>query len=82
MIVHPSLLAGVGVVIAAALTFIGVLLGHQASRIAALERRVDCSDDYSRRLWTWARDLLDLYFRHRKDGAPDPPPIPVRDDEG
>ncbi len=79
MTIPVAILVGCGIVIAAALTLIGVLIGHQAHRIADLERRQDDADDYLRRLWIWGRDLLDLYFRHRRDGAPDPPPIPSRE---
>jgi hypothetical protein len=77
-----AVLVGLGVVIAAALSLIGILLGHQAARIDALERRQDRSDAYLRRLWLWARRTVDLYYRHRVEGAPDPDPIPTEDGLG
>ncbi len=81
MTVPIAVLVGLGAVIAAALALIGTLLGHQAARIAALEQRLDATDEWTNRLWTYLRGLIDLYFRHRQDGAPDPPPIPVRNSD-
>lgn len=40
------------------------------------EKRAAAVDDYNRRMWLWARRHVDLYYRWRRDGAPDPEPIP------
>ncbi len=40
------------------------------------EKRATATDDYNRRMWLWARRHVDLYYRWRRDGAPDPEPIP------
>lgn len=61
-----------GVVITALLTVLSVVVAQLYKRVADLE-------DYNRRLWGHTRYLLDLYYRHRQPGAPDPAPLP--DDE-
>lgn len=71
-----------GAVIAAIVGLVaifGTLIGVLFNRMAHLERRVEESEDYSRRLWEWARKLLDLYFRHRGPNSPEPPLMPERD---
>lgn len=80
MTIPVVVVGGIGAVIAAALALIGVLLGLQAARITSLERRVDQAWSYNRRMWVWARTVIDLYLRHRRDGAPDLPPIPAEDE--
>lgn len=35
----------------------------------------------NRRLWLWARSLVDYAYRHRRSDAPDLPPIPPLDDD-
>lgn len=80
MSIHPAVIALVGVAFAALLSLLGVFVGQLASRLAALEAKVDSATSYNRRLWEWARKHIDLYFRYRRDGAPDPDPIPVEDD--
>lgn len=63
-----SMLTVIGVVV----TALCALVGHLYVRVGRLER-------INRRLWAWARKHLDLYYRHRQPGAPDPDPLP--DDE-
>lgn len=65
--------------LAAAGGVIGVLLTALSVVVVQLYRRVSGLEDYQRRLWGYTRYLLDLYYRHRRDGAPDPDPLP--DDE-
>jgi hypothetical protein len=70
-------LATLGVaILGALLTLLGVLIGQLWGRLTALENRVESATAYNRRLWEWARRHLDLYYLHRRDGAPDPQPIP------
>lgn len=80
-----TILTVAGIVVAALLTLFGVLIGHLFGRVAKLENDVKAARDevqeerdYAARLWTYTRKLLDLYFRNRKDGAPDPGEIPGR----
>lgn len=61
-----------GVVITALLTVLSVVVAQLYTRVSNLE-------DYQRRLWAYARYLLDLYYRHRQPGAPDPVPLPEDD---
>lgn len=53
----------------AGLTLLGVLYGQLLVRVNQL-------DDQNRALWHYTRRLLDLYYRHRRLDAPDPPPLP------
>lgn len=68
----PGLAAAItalGVVGAAAITAVGVVLGLLYKRIAKLEAS-------ERATWWWARIIADLYYRYRRDGAPDLPRPP------
>jgi hypothetical protein len=76
-----NLVAIAGVIVAALLALFGVLIGQLYARIGRLEGRIDREVDYSKRLWSFTRHLLDLYYRWRGPGAPDPGPIPDRDDD-
>lgn len=48
---------------------LGVVVSNLYTRVSALERR-------ERDLWAWARAVVDLYYRYRKEGSPDPPDMP------
>ena len=63
----------------AAITFFGILAGWMLKRLNSLETRVRKSEQYNRRMWMWARRHVDLYYRHRVPGAPDPDPLPHDD---
>ena len=65
------------VIAAAAITLIGVLSLHVLTRVHKLEEEIESAQDYNRRLWSYCRRLLDLFYRHRRDGAPDPDPVPT-----
>ena len=65
---------------AAALALLGVLSLHVLTRVHRLEDEIEEAQDYNHRLWWYCRRLLDLYYRHRRDGAPDPDPIPTEHD--
>lgn len=69
-----AFLAALGVVGASAVTAVGVVLGLLWRRIAKLETR-------ERATWWWARAIADLYYRYRRDGAPDLPPPPTPEEE-
>lgn len=70
----------VATVAVGALALIGTLAGVVMHRLTTLERRVAQAESYNRRLWAWARRHLDLYYRHRTPGSPDPEPIPEEGD--
>lgn len=66
---------------------IGALAGVVVHRLTDLENRVERAEarvvkaeKYNRRLWEWARKHIDLYYRHRRDGSPDPYPLPDEDE--
>ena len=71
-----ELLSLLGGVVVAAIAAGGVALGHVFSRLSRVEDALRESKAYNRRLWAWARKHTDLYYRNRKDGSPDPEPIP------
>lgn len=64
-----ALVTALGIVGAAAVTAIGVVLGLLYRRIAKLEQR-------DRDTWWWARLIADMYYRYRRADAPDLPPPP------
>ena len=57
------------------------LVSGMLAAIIPLYVRVAKIENYNKRLWAYCRGLLDLYYRHRKDGAPDPAPLPDDDDD-
>lgn len=65
-----ALVTAVGIIGAAAVTGGGVVLGLLWRRITQLEAD-------GRATWWWARIIADLYYRHRREGAPDLPPPPT-----
>ena len=64
-----ALLAALGVIGAAAVTAVGVILGLLWRRITHLEAD-------ARATWWWARVIADLYYKYRREDAPDLPPPP------
>ena len=69
--------------IEALLAFLGILLtggmGALGVMVAQLYRRLDNVEDEYRELWDTYRYNLDLYYRNRTPGAPDPQLIsPIR----
>lgn len=67
-------------VLAAVVGAFGVLITQLYVRVHRLEVQVLRARAYNRRLWLWARRHVDLYYRHRVEGAPDPDPIPDEDE--
>ena len=63
----------------AGLALVGVMTGHTLSRVRALEEQLADTQAYNRTLWWYCRRLIDLYYRHRRDGSPDPEPLPEGD---
>lgn len=63
-------------IIVAGVTVAGVLFGNLFSRLSGLEESLKNARTYNLLLWEWARKHIDLYYRYRQEGAPDPDPIP------
>lgn len=63
-------------IIVAGITVTGAFLGHLYTRLNGLEENLKSARTYNLLLWEWARKHLDLYYRYRQEGAPDPAPIP------
>ena len=64
-----ALLAALGAIVVAA-------IGALSARVAQLLRRVERLEEGPRLMWAHNRHLRDLYYRWRRDGAPDPDPLP------
>lgn len=79
MRIEPGIIAAAVTLFAAVLALVGVIIGQMWARLSALEQRVEKAATYNRRLWEWARQHIDLYYRFRRDGAPDPAKIPEDD---
>ena len=47
-----------------------------AGRLRIVEEDLAKERAYNRLLWVWSRSILDLYYRFRIDGSPEPPPLP------
>lgn len=75
-----TLLTVLGSIIVALMTVGGVVLGNIASRLRAVESDLKKERAYNRIVWFWARALLDLYYKWRIEGAPEPPPLPAQED--
>lgn len=73
---ETALLATIGVVFAGALSLLGVVLAQIASRLRNVELDLLKARLHERALWAWARRHLDLYYRYRREDAPDPEPVP------
>lgn len=63
------MIAAFAVVLVAGLGILGGIVGH-------LVKRLDRLEEGNRKLWTYCRKLIDLYYRNRREGAPDPDPLP------
>lgn len=72
----PAIIGGGAAVMAAVITLFGVLYGHLYRQIDELRDELRAADAHNREMWAYCRRLLDLYYRHRRDGAPDPDPLP------
>ena len=55
---------------------ITALLAGLTATTSHLYRRVDALEIHNRKLWAYTRAVLDLYYRHKADDAPPPPPFP------
>jgi len=60
----------------AVLVALGGFVAQLYSRIGTVEAKLTQAEDYNRSLWAYCRRLIDLYYRNRRDGAPDPGPLP------
>lgn len=66
-------------VLGVAAGIIAALLAILSGIVAQLYGRVTRLESYNRDLWAYTRRVLDLYYRHRQPGAPDPDPLPDGD---
>lgn len=62
-----ALIVGVG-------TVLGILVGRLYGDLAGLRAE-------NRRLWLWARSLVDYAYRYRRTDAPELPALPKLDDD-
>lgn len=76
MSTEQTLLTVAGSVIVAVIAAGGVAIGHLWGRVHQLEDEVRRAREQNRGLWAYCRRLLDLYYRHRTPGSPDPEPLP------
>lgn len=74
-----TLLTVLGTLIVALLTVGGVALSGVSTRLRHVETDLASAREYNRAMWAWARRQLDLYYRWRREDAPDPDPIPEED---
>lgn len=44
--------------------------------MAEMKKSLAEEQSFSRDMWIYCRNLLDLYYRNRKPGSPDPDPLP------
>jgi len=72
----PALIAAVAAIATAVMAVFAALFAQLFGRVHHLEGQVRSTTAHSRELWAYCRALIDLYYRHRKDGAPDPGPLP------
>ena len=63
-------------IIVAGISAMSALLGHFYVRLHGLEENLKSARAYNLLLWEWARKQLDLYYRYRREDAPDPDPVP------
>jgi hypothetical protein len=76
ILISPVVLGGVITLIVSVLGGVGVLIGHIWARLAAVEAQLKASTQHSHAMWVWARTMIDMYLTWRREGAPDPEPIP------
>lgn len=74
-----AIIAAMGAIVVAAIAAGVGALGHVYRRLDEVEAELARVHKQNRELWTWARKLLDLYYRHRGPDAPDPEPMPHED---
>lgn len=66
-------------IIVACITVGGVLLGHLYKRLNDVEIELRDARVYNLRMWSWARRHIELYYSYRREGSPDPEPIPMEE---
>lgn len=72
----PAIIAGGAGVTVAVLGVFTALFAQLFGRVHHLEEDVRRSQAHSRELWAYCRGIIDLYYRWRREGAPDPGPLP------
>lgn len=76
-----TLLTVLGSIGAGAMVAGTTALVNIAGRLRIVEEDLAKERAYNRLLWVWSRSILDLYYRFRIDGSPDPPPLPEEEEE-
>ena len=71
-----TLLTVLGAILVGVLSVGGVALSNISGRLDNVEEDLRRSRNYNHKLWAYCRKHLDMYYKWRKDGAPDPEPIP------
>jgi hypothetical protein len=66
-------------IVVSCITVGGVLFGHLYKRLNDLELELRGARVYNRRMWSWARRHIELYYQYRREDGPDPDPIPVEE---
>lgn len=59
----------------AILTLMGAVLTQLLIRVGNLEKKLEHEQSRLKILWGAFRKLIDMYYRHRKPEAPDPPEL-------
>lgn len=73
---ESTLLTILGSLVVALLSVGGLILSSISTRLRHVEVELDAEKANNRLLWTVYRDLLDMYYKWRRDDAPPPPAIP------
>ena len=71
-----TLLTVLGAILVGVLSVGGVALSNISGRLDNVEEDLRRSRNYNHKLWAYCRKHLDMYYKWRKDDAPDPEPIP------
>ena len=73
---ETTLIVVLGSVIVGFLTLGGVVLNNISQRLRVVEEDLIKERARNRMLWNWGRTILDMYYKWRLEGAPDPPDPP------
>ena len=71
-----TLLIVLGTLVVGMLSAGGVILSNISGRLRLVEDELKAEQANNRILWLVYKKLLDLYYKWRIDGAPEPPELP------
>lgn len=74
-----TLLTVLGTIVVSLLATGGLILGNISGRLHKVEEELAKERAYNRLIWLWARRFVDQYYKWRREGAPDPPPLPEQE---